>query len=42
MVLGYTILKAKSFVIALGDNIIYSSEKAVSKQMIEKYFLQSL
>jgi len=37
LVLGDTILKAKSFVIALGDNIIYSSKKVVTKQMIEKY-----
>ncbi len=43
--LGHAILKAKSFigdepfVIALEDDIIYNLEKAVSKQMIEKYEL---
>ena len=43
--LGHAILKSKSFigdepfVIALGDDIIYNPEKAVSKQMIEKYEL---
>lgn len=41
--LGHAILKAKSFIgdepflIALGDDIIYNPEKAVSKQLIEKY-----
>ncbi len=41
--LGHAILKAKSFigdepfVIALGDDIIYNPEKAVCKQLIEKY-----
>lgn len=41
--LGNAILKAKSFIgdepflIALGDDIIYNPEKAVSKQLIEKY-----
>ena len=41
--LGHAVLKAKSFigdapfVIALGDDIIYNPEKAVTKQMIEKY-----
>lgn len=41
--LGHAILKAKTFVgeepfiIALGDDIIYSPEKVVSKQLIEKY-----
>ena len=43
--LGHAVLKAKSFigddpfVIALGDDIIYNPEKAVTKQMIEKYNL---
>ena len=43
--LGHAVLKAKSFigddpfVIALGDDIIYNPEKAVTKQMIEKYDL---
>ena len=43
--LGHAVLKAKSFigddpfVIALGDDIIYNPEKAVTKQMIEKYEL---
>lgn len=41
--LGHAVLKAKSFIgdepflIALGDDIIYNPEKAVSKQLIEKY-----
>lgn len=41
--LGHAILKAKSFIgdepfiIALGDDIIYNPEKAVCKQLIEKY-----
>ncbi|MDO4690267.1 MAG: UTP--glucose-1-phosphate uridylyltransferase GalU [Fusobacterium sp.] len=41
--LGHAILKAKSFIgdepflIALGDDIIYNSQKVVSKQLIEKY-----
>ena len=41
--LGHAILKAKSFigddsfVIALGDDIMYNPEKEVTKQLIEKY-----
>jgi len=41
--LGHAILKAKPFigdepfVIALGDDIMYNEEKAVTKQLIEKY-----
>jgi UTP--glucose-1-phosphate uridylyltransferase len=41
--LGHAILKAKSFIgndpfiVALGDDIMYSPTKSVSKQLIEKY-----
>lgn len=41
--LGHAILKAKEFyrkqsiVIALGDDIMYSPEKEVTAQLIEKY-----